>query len=140
MTITYDTALLKVMVLFENATHSKLKDCFQDAAGNSITFVVQPGESGKAIGKHGANAKRLEQLLKKYVRVVEFSPDRNQFIRNLVQPLQIGQIDEEEAGVITLTGKDSRTKGLLIGRNGQNLRALEEKVRRHFPVKEIRVV
>ncbi len=140
MTITYDTALLKVMVLFENMTQTKLKDCFQDVTQNSMTFVVQPGESGRAIGKNGVIVRHIEQLLNKHVRVVEFSAEKNTFIRNLVQPLHIEQIEEDEEGIVTLTGKDSKTKGLLIGRNGQNLRALEEKVRRHFPVKEIRVV
>ena len=140
MTITYDAQLLKAMALFENLTHAKLKDCYQDDVLNTMTFVVLPGESGKAIGKKGIVVKKLEYLFKKRIRVVEYTPEKFDFIRNLVQPLQIREITEDEQGIVTLADPDTKTKGLLIGRNGQNLRNLEKNVRRFFEVKEIRVV
>jgi len=52
----------------------------------------------------------------------------------------VSGISEDEMGIVTIAGPDSKTKGLLIGRNAQNLRNLEANVRRYFEVKEIKVV
>lgn len=140
MKIKYDASLINIMFLFEQVTHAKLKDCFMDEKLNSLTFVVLPGEMGKAIGKKASNVRILEAKLQKRIRVVEFSSDKLQLIRNMVMPLRVEDISEDENGIITIRGPDTKTKGLLIGRNAQNLRNLEENVRRYFEVKEIKVV
>jgi transcription antitermination factor NusA-like protein len=57
----------------------------------------------------------------------------------MILPLRVSDIKEED-GVITLTGPDSQTKGLLIGRSAANLRLLEKNVKRYFDIKEIKVV
>jgi len=101
---------------------------------------VLPGEMGKALGKRAENMKTLERKLQKKIRVVEFNPDKLEFIKNMIMPLKVSGISEDEMGVVTIAGPDPKTKGLLIGRNAQNLRNLEANVRRYFEVKEIRVV
>ncbi len=138
-TIKYDISLMQYMMLFEQLTGVPLKDCFIDAHLNLLTFVVQPGEIGKAVGKQGVTVRLLEQKVKRRVRVVEFHPDKHSFIKNIIMPLRIDNIREEE-GIVYLESRDVKTKGLLIGRNAQNLRNLETNVRRYFDVKEIRVV
>ena len=140
MRIKYDVSLMKIMSLFENLTHARLKDCFADEKLNNLTFVVLPGEMGKALGKRAENVKTLERKLQKKIRVVEFNPDKLEFIKNMIMPLKVSGISEDEMGVVTIAGPDPKTKGLLIGRNAQNLRNLEANVRRYFEVKEIKVV
>ncbi len=140
MTITYNAELIKTMSFFENATHAKLKDCFLDAGAECITFVVLPGEIGKAIGKGGSNVHRLENAFKKKIKIVEYADDLLQFIRNMIMPLKVAHIEQAE-DIVVLSDQDTKTKGLLIGRNAQNLRALEKTVKRYFPaVREIKVV
>ncbi|MBD3313447.1 NusA-like transcription termination signal-binding factor [Candidatus Woesearchaeota archaeon] len=140
MKIKYDISLMKFMSLFENLTHASLKDCFIDEKTNTLVFVVQPGQIGKALGKKAANVKKLENKLQRKIRIIEYHPDKLEFIRNMIMPLRAEDISADEEGIVTITGSDTKTKGLIIGRNAQNLRNLEANVRRYFDVKEIKVV
>jgi len=76
--------------------------------------------------------------LKRKIKIVEFNPDIKQFIRNFVMPLQIKEVNEED-NKITITGFDTKTKGLLIGRERKNLENLKSVVKRYFDVEDIRV-
>ena len=78
-------------------------------------------------------------MLNKKIKIVEFSPDVKQFIRNFVMPLQVNDITEE-GGVINIAGPDTKTKGLLIGRDRKNLDNLKKIVSRYFKVEDIKVV
>lgn len=138
--ITYDMALMHHIALFEQLTHAKLRDCFQDPVRNCLTFVVEQGEVGKALGKGAINLRRLEELLKKRVRIVEFADNPLQLIHNFIQPLQAKNIERDAEDRIVITGADEQTNGRIIGRNAQNLRSLETNVRRYYAVKEIKVV
>lgn len=132
----YDLALIQHMNLFEKITHSKLKDCI--VADSLIVFIVEPNEMAKAIGKHGSTVKTLENTFKKKIKIVEFSPEAKSFIKNLVTPLRIADIVEEE-GTFIIIPPDVKTRGLLIGRNASILRSNEAIVKRHFEIKELKV-
>lgn len=136
--IVYDSDLLKLMNLFEQITKSNLKDCFVDDNG-LLTFVVQEGEIGKAIGKKAVNVKNLEKMLNRKIKIVEFNPHLLQFVKNLIIPLKIEEADQEEK-VVILTSPDINTKGLLIGRNAKNLRNTEKIVKKYFDIDEIKVM
>jgi N utilization substance protein A len=134
--IKYTIDLMKYMQLFENLTRAKLKDCI---ANEQLIFIVEENEIGKAIGKGGSNVRRLEGLLNKKIKIVEFNNDIKHFIRNFVMPLQVKDINEED-NIITITGSDTKTKGLLIGRERKNLENLKEVVKRYFEVEDIKVI
>lgn len=136
--IKYDLSLMKFMSLFENLTQAEIKDCFIDK-NDIIVFVVKENQIAKAIGKHGANAKRLTNVLNRKIKIVEFNPHLQQFIKNLISPLTVKEIREEE-GTIIIVGPDTKTKGLLIGRDAQNLRSLESVVQRYFKISGIKVI
>lgn len=136
--IKYDASLMKTMSLFETVTMTKLKDCFVD--NNSLLiFVVDPTMISKAIGRNGQNVKRLERMLNRKIKIVEFNPSLTQFVRNLVYPLNVKDVEEEE-GVVKITGPDTRTKGLLIGKNSQNIKNYTQIVKRYFDIKDMKVV
>ncbi len=135
--ITFDTELLKLMALFESITHSQLKDCFFDR--EKLVFLVEQGEMGKALGKNKMNIVKLEKMLKRKVKIVEFNPNRMQFITNYLAPLRIVAI-KEEGDIVTITGADTKTKGLIIGIKAQNLRNLEKIASKYFTVQEIKVI
>ena len=138
--ITYDMALMHHIALFEQMTHARLRDCFNDPVRNCLTFVVEAGEVGKALGKGAINLRRLEELLKKRVRIVEFADSPVRLIQNFLQPLQTKNIERDAEDRIVISGVDEQTNGRIIGRNAQNLRNLEQNIRRYYPVKEIKVV
>ncbi|MBI4148567.1 NusA-like transcription termination signal-binding factor [Candidatus Woesearchaeota archaeon] len=134
--IVFDVHLLQVMALFEKVTHAKLKDCIETE--DAFVFVVLPNELGRAIGPKARNVQTLVRLLKKRVRLVEFSDDCISFIKNLLYPVLVKNIVIED-DIVTIAAPDSLSRGVLIGRNACHLRANEAIVQRYFPVTEMRV-
>lgn len=137
MKIKYDAELLNLMNMFEKITKAHLKDCFFNK--DKLVFVVDKGDMGKALGKHKTNLVKIEQSLNRKIKIVEFSSDVQQFVRNLMFPLKILEMQEED-GIITIKGPDTKTKGLMIGARAQNLRNYEEITKKYFDIKEIKVI
>ncbi|MBI2655673.1 NusA-like transcription termination signal-binding factor [Candidatus Woesearchaeota archaeon] len=132
----YDSDLIKLMMLFESMSGAKVKDCISN---DKVLFIVGENDMGRAIGKNGANIKKFENKLKKKVKLAEFSSDVAQFVRNLAYPAEISDV-KNEGGIITIHGRDSNSRAMLIGRERQNLNHLTEIVKRYFDVKEIKVI
>ena len=126
---------MRYMSLFESLTGAKVKDCILN---DIVMFVVHENEMGKAIGKHASNIKRVENTLKKRIKLVEFNNDVSQFVQNLIYPLKAREIKEED-GIVTVYGEDTRTKGLLIGRDRRNLNSINDIVKRYFKIEEVKV-
>ena len=84
---------MKFMQLFESLTRARLKDCI---SSEYLIFIVDENEIGKAIGKGGSNVHRLEGLLNRKIKIVEFHPDVKVFISNFIMPLKAREIREEE--------------------------------------------
>ncbi|MGM5485169.1 MAG: NusA-like transcription termination signal-binding factor [Nanobdellota archaeon] len=137
MRIKYDQRLMKLISLFESRTKVSPKDAFEDAFG-LLHFVVPDGKAMKAIGKKGANAKKISDQMNRKIKIVEFSDDRETFIKRLVFPLKVTQVDAQE-DVVNVTVPDNQTRSRMIGRNGVNLRNYEDIVKRYFPLKEIKI-
>ncbi|MBC8444469.1 NusA-like transcription termination signal-binding factor [Candidatus Woesearchaeota archaeon] len=134
--IKFDISHMKYMALFEKIAHTSPKDCIVNQ--NIITFIVKSNQAGKAIGKKGINIKKLETKLNKKIKIVEFDEDVIKFTQNLIYPFNKVQIEEIDGNII-LTGQDFKTKGLLIGRNSQNLLKIEDILRRYFKFNKITV-
>lgn len=138
MKFKYDVQTLQWIALFEKVTRSRLKDCMVHA--EKIFFIVEPGNLKKALGKNKQNVQKLETMLKHRIKIVEYSETMTQFITNIMAPLRIVEIKQDD-DVVTITGPDQKTKGLMIGARAQNLRNYEKMVQKYFPeLKEIKVV
>ena len=135
--IKYDVNLLGLMNTFEKITRAKLTDCFIDD-NELLTFVVEKNNLPRAVGKNGSTVKKLERLMKRKIKVVENSSEIVKFIQNYIYPLKVDDIKQEE-NIIVMKSQDTKTKGLLIGRQAKNLRNLERVVKRYFEVEEIKV-
>ena len=135
--IKYDLNVMKHMSFFETLTQSKLKDCI--VGEERIIFIVQENEIGKAIGKKGINVRKIENALNKKIKIVEFNPEVLNFIRNFIYPHQLRELKEEN-NIITMVGKDSKTRGILIGRDARNLNNLKSIVNRYFDIEDIKVI
>jgi len=133
--IKYDENILKYMSLFESITGAKLKDCIVE---DNLIFIVEEGEIGKAIGKKAANVRMVENVLKKKIRIIEFSSDVSIFVRNLVYPIKVESVSQEN-GILTIEAKGIETKSRLIGRDRGNLENIKKIVKRYFSIDEIKV-
>ena len=132
----YDVDIIKFINLFESLTGAKVKDCIID---DKLTFIVENGQMGLAIGKQGVHLKRVESALKKNIRVIEFDENIGKFVKHCTYPLKNFTV-EEDNGIVKIIGDDTKTKGLLIGRDRANLKKLNLIVSRFFQIKEIIVV
>ena len=135
--IKFDIDLMKFMSLFDKITKVHAKDCFKQEG--RIVFIVNEGKAGMAVGKKGMNIKKLEGLFKKKVKIIEYSDDVIEFVKNIIHPLGAKEISEDN-GKVVIVPVDSQTRGYLIGREAVNLRAYEDIVKRYFDIEEIRVV
>ena len=134
--IKYDATILNYISLFESLTGARVKDCIVD---DNLLFIIKNGDMGLAIGRNGSSLKRVEDTLKKPIKIIEFDEDIVKFIRNYVFPLRKLEIEKEEK-TVKIKGQDMKTKGLLIGRDRSNLKRMTVIVKRFFDVDNITVV
>ena len=134
--VKFDSDSMKLMMLFESVTGAKVKDCI---ANEKLILIMEENEMGKAIGRNGINIKRMENNLKRKIKLVEFSNDVLKFIKNIIYPIEALDIKNEDE-IITIHGKDTSSKAMLIGRERQNINHISSIVKRYFDIKEIRVI
>ena len=127
---------MKLISLFESVTGAKVKDCIND---EKLIYVIEENDMGKAIGKNGANIKNLEFKLKKKIKLVEHHHLVENFIRSFLNPLVVADIREDH-GIVTINGKDSQTRSMIIGREKSNIKNLLEIAKRYYNINEIKVV
>ena len=131
--IKYDINLIKFISLFETLTRAKVKDCIYS---EQLIFVVKPREIAKAIGKKASNIKKIENILKRKIKIVEFNDDVVIFVKNLIAPLKAEKITKED-NVITISDVNNQTKAKLIGRESKNLKEYKKIVSRYFDIENI---
>jgi len=134
--IKYTFDIIQYISIFESLTGAKVKDCILN---DSILFIVHENEMGRAIGKQGSNIKRVENTLKKKIKLVEFNNNVSQFVQNLIYPVKAKEMKEEDK-IVTIYGGDTKSKGILIGRDRRNINFINEVVKRYFDVEEVKVV
>ena len=120
--------------LFESLTKASVKDCF---INDIILFVIKEGNIAKAIGKKGRNVFMISNLLKKRIKLVEFSNDAEIFIKNMIYPIE-GKIYKEN-NLVCIELNKSSDKAIIFGRDRKNLNELQKIVSKYFDVK-IKVV
>jgi len=126
---------LQIMNMFEQNTGARAEDVV--IATDSVVFVVQKGDLGRAIGKHGANIERLHRVFGREVEVVENSDEIGEFVGNLFRPATIERLDNAN-GTVTIKVAD-KDKGLAIGRGGKRVNRARMLLKRLFD-SELRVV
>lgn len=127
---------MKLIMFFESMSGAKVKDCISN---EKLIFVIEENEIGKAIGRNGVNVKRIENSLKKKIKLVEFSNDVLKFVKNFVYPIELLDIKQNDS-VITMYCKDKNEKAMLIGREHKSINHLSNIVKRHFNIREIKVI
>jgi NusA-like KH domain protein len=132
----YDMDMIKIINLFEQVTHARVKEAFY--MKEVLTFLIFEGDKFKALGKNLANLHKIEQMLQKKVKIVEFDSDITKFITNLIYPYRVERIVLNDK-IVVIEDSDNKTKGLIIGSKAQNLRMYESVVKKYFDIDEIKV-
>lgn len=137
MRLKLDQDSMELSSFLERLTGARVKDCFKDAAGETLCFIVATGDLGKAIGKGGSQIKKVQQELGKRIKVIEYQENIIDFVKNIIYPLTVAEITEE-GSFLVIKDPSTRTKSLLIGRDGRNLLLINRAVKRFFN-KEVKV-
>ncbi len=136
MKIVYNKEILGSMRIFSQATGAILKDCFE--IEDVMYFVVEPGQIGRAVGKKGENVKELQRKLNKKIRVIEYTPNLVEFVKNTIYPIKADSIEKRD-GVVVLKSADRAKRAILIGRNAKNLNMVRDVAKRYFDIEDVRV-
>ena len=120
--------------VLEYLSGARVKDCFQ--SDELIYFIVAKGDLGKAKGKNGDTVKLIKQKVNKNIKIIEFDEEEISFIRKVVDPIRIENI-QKEGNTIFIRDNNKKTKSLLIGREGRKLQLLNRALQRVFPGIEV---
>jgi N utilization substance protein A len=137
-----DTDTLRYIAALEGSAGVEVKDCIVDET--TITYIVREGQLGKAIGKKGVNVKKIGTALGKHIRLVEYSKDPIKFTRNLleVQPRNVTMEGEETKSTgrkIIVEAPDFRSRGVILGKDGNKIQILKDILKRHHNIKDVSV-
>jgi len=131
---------LKLIGLFQKITRATARDVVDDEKLNRLIFVVNEGKMGLAIGKGGANIKNLQNIIKKPVELVEYAPEPEAFLKNMLNPKFILSIKFSErldgstqAEIIV----NAEKKGVVVGREGRHAEKARLLARRYFNISKI---
>lgn len=108
---------------------------------DKLTFVVEKGQLGLALGKGARNLQTLKNVFNKEVKILEYDDDVERFIRNLFKPHTIDSValESEEDGIFARVTVKPEDKGKAIGKAGRNINVIRQLARRHHNIVELKV-
>ncbi|HKZ45349.1 MAG TPA: NusA-like transcription termination signal-binding factor [archaeon] len=135
MTVKFDTETIRLINFFENFTGVSVKDCLVNC--DCIYFIVEEGKVGIAIGKNGSSVKHIERLIKKSIKLFEFSKDLKVFIKKLIPQVNDIKIKDDNGKVFVEIKVEKKDKALVIGRDGRNIKVFKELLQRTHNVNDL---
>jgi len=130
---------IKYVSLFEAATGASVVDCID--SGDLIVFIVGDGELKKALSKKGVKIQQFSRMVKKKIKVIEYSPDPSKFLENallparVIEPIRITErTNGKKIAVVTVDPKD---KGIAIGKNGKTIELIRLIAKRHHQIDHV---
>jgi len=129
----FDTDTIRLITAFENITDTEVRDCiFSD----TIYFLVNTGKIAVSIGRNGQRIKTAEKMLKKPIKVFEWNENSKQFIKNMIPYAKKITIQKDKA-IVSL---NSEKRGAVIGKSGNNIKAIREFLLRNSKIKELKIL
>ncbi|MFH1200218.1 MAG: NusA-like transcription termination signal-binding factor [Candidatus Micrarchaeota archaeon] len=131
---------LQLLNSLEQLTGARANDVV--CTPETMFFVVEAADVGKAIGRGGSNIARLRERLGKNVEVIAGSADYRQFFNSLFSPALVKDyVERGEGGAKRLdVVVDESQRGIAIGRNGEKIKKAKIFGKRYFGYDEVRVV
>lgn len=138
MSQTIDMQTMRHLNLFEKITKIRTRFCFRY---NEMIFFCVPSQLiSQAIGREGANVKKMYDILGKKIKIIQEQKGIENirgFIESITAPIQFNEIEVSDKEVILNSGKQS--KAALIGRNKRRLLEMQSIVKNFFG-KDFRIV
>ncbi len=137
MSLAFDTETIRLMNLFENLSGTVVKDCILDENSNSVFFIVNKNQAKIAIGRNGIKIKNIEKILKRKIKVFEYSEDVKKFVKNIVPNALSVDVVENSGKKIVIIRVDRNDRPIVIGRDGRNLKILKKILNRNHDISEV---
>jgi N utilization substance protein A len=131
MTIVFDTETIKTINLFETVSQASVKDCI--IMDDRIYFLIEEGGL-KKIRENGQILKNLERMLNKKILIFEYSKDVSLFLKNSIRGIREIKIRNEKEEKVVEIGVDNSVKSLVIGKDGKNIKALRQILKRNYNI------
>ena len=132
MRVQLNTETIRQISLFKDITGAHALDMI---TSEEIYFVVAENEYGLAIGKDGRNIRKAEYVFRKPIRIIEYSPDLETFIRNMIPHAK--EIVKQGGKIEVRIAPSDRSK--VIGKAGYRIKIMEEFVKRFFDAESFKV-
>lgn len=139
MKLTFDTDTIRTITMFENITHAPVKDCLIDDESNTVYFVIDEGKIGIAIGKNGSSVKHAENVIGKTIKLFEFSKDLVTFVKKMIPQSNSIKVRNVDNKVTIEIHVDRRSRAVVIGRSGRNLKLYKELLKRNHKVDDLHI-
>jgi N utilization substance protein A len=132
--MTFDTETIKTINLFETINQASVKDCI--IMDDRIYFLIDEGES-KKIRENGKLVRNLEKMLNKKIIIFEYSKDLSTFLKNSIKGVREIKIRNEKEEKIVEISVDNYLKSIVIGKDGKNIKALRQILKRNYNIDDL---
>ncbi len=135
--VRYTTEDLLTISAFEKLTRTEVVDYLD--FGDVAYFVIK-GRISNVIGKKGEKIRRIENLLGKRVKVFRHADDLETFLRNLMLvDVKSTKILKNDGKIIVKVEVNPKDRPIIIGREGKNIKAIKEFLKRQFDVDDVKL-
>ena len=135
MTVKLSTDSIRTIALFEKVTNVHAKDCL--ITEDEAYFVVDSDKIGRAIGKNGVNMKNLRRMLNnRHVKIFACGSDLKSTVKSMVPNAK--KIEISRGSVLISMPKNEKV--VVIGKNGRNINAMRELLKRRFAIKKLKLI
>ena len=121
-------------------THAIILDCLI-TNDDKLIFIVQQGQIGIALGPKAKNLERLRNMFKKTIKFVEYSTDKEKFVKNLCKPYKIKNVtlEGDEEKPVAKVEVESSDKSKIIGKGGRNIEVIRNLAKRHHNLRDVQI-
>ncbi|MEM3422004.1 MAG: NusA-like transcription termination signal-binding factor [Candidatus Hadarchaeum sp.] len=139
MTIKFTAEEMRYIASFEGLTGARVRDCIINDFGGNVTFVVNKGDFGMAVGRGGDKVKRARRLIGRGIEVIEYSEDPVEFLKNALLPARVQSVKIVEKGEkkVALVSVELQDKGLAVGRGGKKIQIAKKLAERHHGISDV---
>ncbi|MEM3342585.1 MAG: NusA-like transcription termination signal-binding factor, partial [Thermoplasmata archaeon] len=129
--------LLQYISVFENITRTRVQDCLYN--DDKVVFVVARGQLGHAIGKGSERIRKMKEMFRKSVDIIEYNSDPKEFVKNIFHNYGVKNVTIEIQGNKSeaCVEVDPAQKGKAIGKNGKNLKLARDLANRHHKIDSV---